>query len=166
MMRITDVLVAFPPLILAIGIIAVTGPGLRNAMIAVGIISAPSLARVMRSSALSIRRDRYVEAALLAGASHTRVLVKHIFPNVISMVIVMANLIAASALLAEAGLSFIGLGVVPPQASWGALLKDGVPNLASSPYLVLIPGIAITLTVLALNLIGDSLRRAAAGSRR
>ena len=165
-MRITDTLISFPPLILAIAIVGVTGPGLRNAMIAVGVITSPTMVRVVRSNVLSVREEAYVEAARLMGSSHGWILRKHIFPNVISTVIVMVNLLAAISLLAEAGLSFIGLGVVPPAASWGSLLRDGALYTGVAPWLITFPGIAITLTVLALNLFGDGLRRAWSTSTR
>jgi ABC-type dipeptide/oligopeptide/nickel transport system permease subunit len=164
--RITDTLISFPPLILAIAIVGATGPGLRNAMIAVGVITSPTMVRVVRSNVLSVREEAYVEAARLMGCSHAWILRKHIFPNVISTVIVMVNLLAAVSLLAEAGLSFIGLGVVPPAASWGSLLRDGAIYTGIAPWLITFPGIAITLTVLALNIFGDGLRRAWSTSTR
>jgi len=159
-MRCTDFLISLPPLILAIAVIGAIGQGLRNTMIVVGLIMAPNLLRVIRSSVVNVRNEAYMDAARLIGCSHTRILRRHVLRNVLPTIIVMINLIAAQALLAEAGLSFIGLGVVPPQASWGALLKDGVPNLGTAPILIIAPGLAISLTVLSLNLVGDTLRRA------
>jgi ABC-type dipeptide/oligopeptide/nickel transport system permease subunit len=164
-MRCVDVLISFPALVLAIALIGILGAGLTNAMLVVGLIQAPHLTRVVRSSVVDIRNASYMEAALLLGASHGRMLLRHVLRNVLPTLIVMVNLVAAYALLAEAGLSFIGLGVVPPDASWGSMLKEAVPNLATSPHLVLAPGIAVTCTVLALNTLSDSLQRLA-GSRR
>jgi ABC-type dipeptide/oligopeptide/nickel transport system permease subunit len=158
-MRITDTLISFPPLILAIAIVGVTGPGLVHAMVAVGLITSPTMVRVVRSAVLTVRDEAYVEAARMMGCSHFWILRRHILPNVISTVIVMVNVLAAFSLLAEAGLSYIGLGVVPPQASWGSLLRDGARYISVAPWLITFPGIAITVTVLALNLFGDGFRR-------
>jgi ABC-type dipeptide/oligopeptide/nickel transport system permease subunit len=158
-MRCVDVVISFPALVLAIALIGVLGPGLLNAMVVVGLIQAPNLTRVVRSSVVDIRNGEYMEAARLLGASHWRMVSHHVLRNVMPTIIVMVNLIAAYALLAEAGLSFIGLGVTPPQASWGSMLKEAVPSLGTSPYLAIIPGVAVTLTVLALNIVADSLRR-------
>ena len=164
-MRTTEILISFPTLILAIAIIGVTGPGLQNAMIAIGLVLSPSLIRVVRSSVLSVREETYIESARLAGGSNVWILRKHVLPNVIATVIVMVNLLAAQVLLAEAGLSYIGLGLAPPAASWGSLLHDGTLYFRTSPWLIFFPGVAITLTVLALNLFGDGLRRASQRSR-
>lgn len=163
-MRITDMLVSFPPLLLAIAIVGIIGPGLGNAMLVMGVIMSPTMVRMTRSAVLSIRQEQYVSAAMLSGASHMRVIFRHILPNVLTTVLVIINLLAASALLAEASLSFIGLGVTPPDASWGSLLQEGAQFIAFSPWQAVIPGIAITLTVLALNLFGDGLRRALVGA--
>ena len=159
LMRVTDVLISFPSIVIALVIIAILGPSLRNAMLAVGISNSPQLIRVVRSAVLKLRGEAFMEATKVMGAGHLWVLTRHVLPNILTTIVVMVNLLAAQALIIEAGLSFIGLGVQPPTASWGGLLKSGVPNLAQHPRLILLPGIAITLTVLALNLIGDGLRR-------
>jgi peptide/nickel transport system permease protein len=164
-MRFVDVIIGFPVLVLAIALIGILGAGLSNAMLVVGLIQAPHLTRVVRSSVVDIRNAAYVDAARLWGATHWRRLIRCVLRNVLPTLIVMVNLVAAYTLLAEAGLSFIGLGVVPPDAGWGSLLKEAVPNLASSPHLILAPGVAVTCTVFALKILADSLQRFA-GSRR
>lgn len=158
--RCTDGLVSFPPLILAIAIVGSFGAGLRNAMIAIGIVLSPLLIRVVRASVLVVRDEAFVEAARVTGASDTRILVRHIFPNVVSNVIVQLSNMAAFALLAEAGLSFLGLGVQAPDASWGSLLREAARYSSVAPALFIPPGVVITLAVLSLNLFGDGLRRA------
>jgi ABC-type dipeptide/oligopeptide/nickel transport system permease subunit len=157
--RLTDGVVSFPPLILAIAIIGAAGPSLRNAMIAIGIVLAPRLIRVMRASVLTVRDEAYVEAARVTGCSDARIVIRHIFPNVVSHLIVQLSNMAAFALLAEAGLSFIGLGVQPPDASWGSLLREATRYAAVAPWMFVPPGLVLTAGVLALNLFGDGLRR-------
>jgi peptide/nickel transport system permease protein len=158
--RCTDGLVSFPPLVLAIAIVGSFGAGLRNAMIAVGIVLAPLLIRVVRASVLVVRDEAFVEAARVTGATNARILVRHIFPNVVSNVIVQLTNMAAFALLAEAGLSFLGLGVQAPDASWGSLLREAARYSSVAPALFIPPGVVITLAVLSLNLFGDGLRQA------
>jgi ABC-type dipeptide/oligopeptide/nickel transport system permease subunit len=158
--RCTDGLVSFPPLVLAIAIVGSFGAGLRNAMIAVGVVLSPLLIRVVRASVLVVKDEAFVEAARITGAGNTRILTRHIFPNVVSNVIVQLSNMAAFGLLAEAGLSFLGLGVQAPDASWGSLLREAARYASVAPTLFVPPGVVITLAVLSLNLFGDGLRQA------
>jgi peptide/nickel transport system permease protein len=160
LMFVMDVLIAFPSLLLAIAIAAALGPSIQNAMIAVGVVNIPQFARLVRSSVLSIRNMDYVEAARAMGANNTRIIGLHILPNILPLVIVRATLGIAFAILTEAGLSFIGLGVQPPFPSWGGMLNEGREFLRRAAHITVIPGIFIMLTVLAFNLLGDSLRDA------
>ena len=157
-MRVADALMAFPPLILAVALVGVLGPGLTNAMIAVGIVFAPRFLRVLRGAALSVREETYIEAARGLGCSPTKVLFRHVLPNVLSPLIVQISFAAGTAMLAEASLSFLGLGVQPPDASWGAMLGRAYRFYDQTPWVVVFPGVAIALTVLAFNLLGDALR--------
>lgn len=156
--RLSDAFMSFPPLILAVAIVAARGPGLTNAMFAVGLVTAPRLLRLVRSTVLSVREETYIEAARSIGAPSGRIIRKHVLPNVLSPLLVQLSLVAAFAMLAEATLSFLGLGVVPPQASWGSMLQEGARFVSLAPHLVIFPGIAIALTVLAFNVLGDGLR--------
>ncbi len=157
-MRFMDALLAFPRLILALAIVAVLSPGALNVMIAVGIGSMPVYARLMRSQALSIRENQYIEAAHSLGTPPLRVMLRHILPNAISPIIVQATLGLGFAVLAEAGLSFLGVGVQPPTATWGSILNQGAPLLEQAWWVAFFPGLAIFLFVLCLNLAGDALR--------
>lgn len=159
-MRLMDVLLAFPFLLLAIAIVAVLGPGLINAMLAIAIVSIPAYARVVRASVLSIRTRDYVEASRALGASWTQLLFSRILPNALPPLIVQATLGIATAILDTAALSFIGLGAQPPLAEWGSMLASERNQVFSAPHLVFFPGIAIMITVLAFNLLGDGLRDA------
>ncbi len=159
-MRIADSLLAFPPLILAIAVIGILGPGLSNAMIAVGIIFAPRFARITRGAVLSVREQTFVEAARSMGLSRLRILWRHILPHVLSPLIVTGTVLAGMAMIIEAGLSFIGLGVQVPQASWGSSLATAYRFIAVAPTLILWPGLAVAITVLATNLLGDGIRDA------
>jgi ABC-type dipeptide/oligopeptide/nickel transport system permease subunit len=159
-MRILDVLLAFPFLILAIAIVSVLGPGLTNAMLAIAIVSIPAYARVVRSSVLSIREQSYIEASRALGASSTQILIGRVLPNALPPLIVIATLGIATAILDTAALSFIGLGAQPPQPEWGSMLAGERNQVFSAPHLVFFPGLAIMLTVLAFNLLGDGLRDA------
>jgi len=159
-MRIVDLLLAFPFIVLAIVIAATLGPGLVNVMIALGSVSWLSYARVVRGEILSIKERDYVTAAKAMGAGHLRVLLRHILPNCMASVIVLATLQMATALIAAASLSFLGMGVQPPQPSWGAMLNEAQEYLRQSWWYAFFPGIAIVLTVLALNFVGDGLRDA------
>ncbi|MCC9075610.1 ABC transporter permease [Litorilinea aerophila] len=157
-MRLMDILLAFPALLLAIAITFVLGPGLTNAMLSVAIVSVPAYARVVRSTVLSAREMEYVQASRAIGASHSRILFRQILPNVISPLIVLGTLGVGTAIIDAAALSFLGLGMQPPDPEWGAMLGSEFNQLFSAPHLVLFPGAAITITVLAFNLLGDGLR--------
>jgi peptide/nickel transport system permease protein len=153
-----DFLLAFPAILLAIAIVAALGPGLNQVMVAVGIAILPNFARVTRSAVMSIRTSDYVLAALALGASHGRVIVQHVLPNTLTPIVVLATLNAAFAIIMEAGLSFLGIGVQPPDATWGSILSDGRAAIQNAPWITLSAGIAISLTVLGLNLLGDGIR--------
>lgn len=159
-MRIMDILLAFPGILLAIAIISVLGRGLTNAMIAVGIYSIPAFARVVRSSVLEKREEEYVQAAQASGSNSMRIIFKHVFPNALAPVLVLATMRLGSAILAAASLSFVGLGAQPPIPEWGAMLSAGKDVLRTAPHVTLFPGIAILLTVIGFNLFGDGLRDA------
>lgn len=158
LMAFIDLLFAFPAILLALAIIAVMGPGLTNTMIAVGVATAPSFARVIRGSTLEIRERVYVEAARALGAPHWRLLARHIGANIVSPVLVLVTLQFPAALLSAAALGFIGLGAQPPQPEWGAMLVSARNYLQRAPWMVNAPGFAIMLTVLGFNLIGNALR--------
>jgi peptide/nickel transport system permease protein len=149
---------AFPGLVLAVGVVAMLGPGLTNAMIAVGIVFAPSLARLMRAQVLGVKEHLYVEAAVTFGSSTAQIVKRHIVPNAVQPVIVQTSLLFALSLLAEAGLSFIGLGVQPPDPSWGSMLGRAYRYMQVAPLQMIAPGLIVMLTALAFNAIGDSLR--------
>ncbi|ALE73439.1 Dipeptide transport system permease protein DppC [Pseudonocardia sp. Ae168_Ps1] len=158
--RAGDVLMTFPAIVLAIAIIAATGPGLQNAMIALGIVYAPRLFRVARASTLQVRAQTYVEASISIGTPAWRIVVRRVLPNIASPVLVQVSVMLAAALLAEAALSLLGLGVVPPTPSWGVMLGSGFREIRSTPLLVFWPGVAIAVATLSFNLIGDGLRDA------
>jgi peptide/nickel transport system permease protein len=155
-----DVMLAFPGLLLALGVIAVLGSSLTNVMIAVGVGASPAYARLMRGQVLSLRRTEYVESAVAIGAGGGRILLRHILPNALSPLIVLASLGIADAILAAAALSFIGLGAQPPTPEWGAMLSAGRAYLREEWWIATFPGIAIAVTVLGFNLLGDGLRDA------
>jgi len=159
-MRILDVVLAFPFLLLAIAIVSVLGPGLTNAMLAIAIVTIPQYARVVRASVLSVREMDYVEASRALGASHASLLFGRILPNALPPLIVQGTLGIATAILDTAALSFIGLGAQPPMPEWGAMLAEERNQVFSAPHLVFFPGLAIMITVLAFNLLGDGLRDA------
>ena len=159
-MRIMDVLLAFPAILLAIAIVAVRGPGLGNTIIAVAIVGIPGYARVVRSIVLSVRERDFVDAARMVGVRNQRIMVLHILPNSLSPIIVQVTLGVGGAILFAAALGFLGLGVQPPMPEWGAMISDGIPFLRQSPYMVFFPGMAIMITVLGFNLLGDGLRDA------
>ena len=156
--RIVDVWLAFPALLLAILVVARFGSSLTSTVLALGIVSVPSYYRIVRSGAISGKYALHVEAARSMGASDVRILLRHILPFTASAVIVLASMRAGMLLLAGAGLSFIGLGVQPPAPEWGALLSSGRNYLETAPWMAVFPGLAITLTVIGLNLLGDGLR--------
>lgn len=157
-MRIIDIMLAFPSILLAIGIVAVLGPKLENTMIAVGIVSIPTFARIVRASVLSLKEKDFIIAAKAVGVNTTRIIFKHILPNIVAPIIVQATLGIASAILEAAGLSFLGLGAKPPTPEWGAMLSESRQYLRSAPWTVIFPGISIMSLVLAFNLFGDALR--------
>lgn len=159
-MRFIDVLLAIPSILLAISIVAALGPELRNVMIAVGIGSIPSYGRIVRASVLSLRDQEFIEAARAVGADDTRLILKHIIPNSMAPLIVQATIGVANAILSAAGLGFIGLGIQPPLAEWGAMLNSGRQYIRDYPHLTAFPGLAIMITIFALNLLGDGLRDA------
>lgn len=160
LMRIMDVILGFPSLILAIAIVAVLGAGLRNALIAIAIVTMPGYARVMRAQVLAIKESDFVSASRALGASPMQLLIRRVVPNAMTPLIVLATLGVATAILEAAGLSFLGLGAQPPQAEWGSMLASERNRLFTAPHLVFFPGFAIMLTVLGFNLMGDGLRDA------
>jgi peptide/nickel transport system permease protein len=157
-MRLTDILMAFPYVLLAIAIVAGLGPGLRNAMVAIAIVGFPIYTRLVRGVVLSLREREFVEAARALGASDAVILGRHVLPHLLSPVIVAFSLDVGAKILATAGLSFLGLGTQPPTADWGSMLATGRTFVILSPHVVLLPGLAIFLIVLALNLVGDAVR--------
>lgn len=160
LMRVMDVQLAIPTILLAIVISSALGPGLFNLMVAVGITSVPRFARLMRSSVLSIKGMEFIEAARAMGASHLRIILKYILPNSAAPLIVQSTLGVANAILYTATLSFLGLGIQPPFPEWGGMLSAARPYIRNSGYLSIFPGLAIMITIVALNLIGDGLRDA------
>jgi peptide/nickel transport system permease protein len=156
--RVTDVLLAFPFLIIAVGLAAILGPSLRNATIALCLGAIPGLIRVARGETLSLREEDYVRAAVANGASDARILRKHIFPNMLPTVIVQMTVTIPAAIIGEAVLSFLGLGVQSPQTSWGVMLSDAKDYLTTAPRLSVYPGLAIFFCSLSFNLLGDGLR--------
>ncbi len=159
-MRFMDVLLAFPSLLLAIAIVTVLGPGLTNALLAIGIVSIPSYARVVRASVLSVREMDYVSATRALGGSNLQILFRRILPNALTPLIVQGTLGIATAILDAAALSFLGLGAQPPTPEWGSMLGAERNQVFTAPHLVFLPGFAIMLTVLSFNLLGDGLRDA------
>ena len=159
LMLVVDALWSFPTLVLALAIAASLGPGLTNAMLAIGIVFTPVFARLVRGQTLSIRERDFIVAARAIGATPARVMLLHVWPNVIAAIVVQASLLVASAIVVEAALSFLGLGIEPPAASWGSMLKAGYQYMQQAPWLSFAPGAAIFVTVLAFNLLGDGLRR-------
>lgn len=158
LMRLVDILLAFPGVLLAIAIISVLGPSLVNAMIAVGIYSVPMFARLARGSTLAVKEEPYIEACRAAGMSNLRILFRHIYPNISAHLYVLATLRVAIAILTAASLSFLGLGAQPPSPEWGAMLSNGRNYLLIAPHLLVFPGLAIILLTLGLNLFQDGLR--------
>lgn len=157
-MRLMDVFFAFPAILLALTLVIVLGTDLRNIILALGIIYMPQFARVARGATLSVREEVYVEAALAIGNRDARVVLRHVLPNVASPIIVQTTVTVAFAILAEAALSFVGLGIQPPEPSWGAMLNTGKIYLEQHPYLTVFPGLFIMVAVLGFNLLGDGIR--------
>ena len=159
-----DVLMAFPDILLALAIIAILGPGINNAMLAIGISFIPSFMRLTRSSVLALREMTYIEAARALGSSDSRILVRHILPNSIRTLLVLLTLGIGSSILAGAALNFLGLGAEPPTAEWGAMLNAGMKYVRNAWWLTFFPGFGIFLAVLSINLIGDAVSDAVAGT--
>ncbi|WP_338708611.1 ABC transporter permease [Paenibacillus amylolyticus] len=159
-MRIMDILLAFPGILLALAIVSALGASLINVMIAVGVFSIPMFARIVRGSTLTVRKLEYIDSIRTLGGSDLRIILVHILPNIMSPIIVQITLRLATAILSAAGLSFLGLGAQPPSAEWGALLSSGRDYTFSAPYLALFPGLAISTLVIGFNLFGDGLRDA------
>lgn len=159
-MRVIDIMLSFPGVLMAILIVSVLGPGLNNLIIALSIWFTPTIARIMRGAVLVLKGQDFVDAARLQGASHLRIMLRHLLPNATSPIIVYGTLSVATALLVAAGLSFLGLGVQPPTPEWGAMIGTGRQYLRDNPSATMIPGMAIFFTVLSLNFIGDALRDA------
>jgi peptide/nickel transport system permease protein len=157
-MRAVDVLMAFPSLIMGLMVLTVLGAGLSKMVLAIGIVLSPTFARVAHSATLAVKENEYVEAARAIGAGRFRIIRLHIMPNILGEVIVLASIWTATAIRVEANLSFIGLGVSPPTPAWGSMIRDGTQHLANAPWVSLFPGLAILITVLAFNLLGDGLR--------
>jgi peptide/nickel transport system permease protein len=159
-MRIADIFFAFPYILGAIAIMTVLGPGVINIFIAIGILGWASFARIFRSSILTIKNKEYIEAARALGASNYRIITKHIFPNAFTPIIVYATMNIGTAIIVEAALSFLGLGVQPPTAAWGKMLAESLDYIDTAPWMMVFPGLAILITVLGFVLLGDGLRDA------
>jgi peptide/nickel transport system permease protein len=157
-MRIMDSLLAFPPILMALVVVTILGSSLFNTMLAIGVVYIPRFARITRGSVLSEREKEYVEAGRMVGESNLSILFRQILPNTLSPLIVQATVFIAYAILTEAALSFLGLGIQPPNPSWGSMLNEAKLFIESDPYLAIIPGLAISITVLGFNLFGDGLR--------
>ncbi|WP_431283416.1 ABC transporter permease [Humitalea sp. 24SJ18S-53] len=159
-MQVMDVLLSFPSLILGLIVVALLGPDLVNLVFAIALTAIAPFARIARAPTLALKERAFVEAGRALGFSHTRVLFRHILPNILPEVMVMVSLWLATAVRVEASLSFIGLGVKPPTATWGGMTRDGFENILDAPWLAIAPGVAILLLVLGLNMVGDGLRDA------
>jgi peptide/nickel transport system permease protein len=159
-MRLMDIMLAIPGTMIAITIVSTLGNGIQNLLLALGIEQVPKMTRIVRSSVLTLKRQDYIEAAKACGTSNTRIIFRHILPNAIGPILVQATLTVARTIISIAGLSFIGLGILPPEPEWGAMISEAKTQLMNYPYLVFAPGIAIILTVTSLTLIGDGLRDA------
>jgi len=157
-MRLMDILLAFPGIFLAISIIAVLGPGLLNLMLAAGIYSIPQFARIIRGSVLTLKEKEFVEAARAVGESDLNILFRYLLPNSMAPIIIQTTLRMATVLLTASGLSFLGLGVQPPTAEWGAMLSNARAYIVTAPHVAMVPGLAIMLVVMGFNLFGDGLR--------
>ncbi|KNB72088.1 nickel transporter permease [Brevibacillus reuszeri] len=159
-MRIMDIFMAFPSFLLALAIVSVLGPGMVNVMIAIGIFSVPTFARLSRSSVIAIKDKEYIEAVKAMGGSHFHIIIKHVIPNSIAPIIVLSTMRIATAIITAAGLSFLGMGAQPPTPEWGAMLSTGREYLRVAPHVSTMPGLAIMFLVLGFNMLGDGLRDA------
>lgn len=157
-MFITDALMSFPAMLLALAIAGVLGPNLSNAMMAIGIITAPRAVRLVRGATLGVREETYIEAARSIGTPSWQIVIRHVLPNILAPLVVFTAVLAGLVMLMEAGLSFLGVGVQPPQASWGAMLGTAFNYVSMAPWLAVFPGVCIALSVLAFNLVGDGVR--------
>lgn len=153
-----DIMLSFPSLLLALLVVALLGSSLSVLIVAIGLSSVPTFIRLARGSTLTVKNNEFVAASRSFGASDARIMFKHIFPSVIGPIIVMATLSIASAIREEASLSFLGLGIQPPEASWGNIIRDGFTNILQAPWLAIAPGILLTISVLSLNMLGDTIR--------
>ena len=160
LMRLMDMLLAIPPMLMSISIVAALGRSMANLMLALALAYMPVFARVIRSSILSVKDQEFVEAARACGTSDARIILRHIIPNAVGPIIVQATLAMGSSILTISSLSFMGMGIQPPQPEWGTMLYEGRDLIRTSPYLVIFPGAAIAVSVLSLNLLGDGLRDA------
>jgi len=158
LLRINDALMAFPAILLAIAVTSVLGPSTFNVILALGIVYIPRTARIVRSSVIVLREMEFVQAAVAAGAGHWRILTRHILPNAMAPVIVQLSFLFAFAVLSEATLSFLGVGAVPPTPTWGNIMAEGRDFMREAPWIITIPGIALMITVMGLNFLGDGLR--------
>jgi len=157
-MRLMDALLALPPILLALVFIATMGPGVKNVMLALGIVYSPRLARVVRAKALSVKEETYVLAARAIGAAPIHIMLKHIVPNILGSVLVQIIVAYAYSIVAEAGMSFLGLGTQPPTPSWGLMMSEGKRYIVDAPWYLLFPGLAVSILVLSITLLGDRLR--------
>lgn len=158
LMRVNDALMAFPAILLAIAVTSVLGPSTLNVILALSIVYIPRTARIVRSSVIVLREMEYVQAAIAAGAGHWRILRHHILPNAMAPMIVQLSFLFAYAVLSEATLSFLGVGAVPPTPTWGNIMAEGRDFMREAPWIITIPGVALMITVMGLNLLGDGLR--------
>lgn len=158
--RIFDIMLAFPSILLAIAIVAVLGPSLQNALIAIAIINIPNFGRLIRSKVLSVKQEEYIMAAKAIGMKDSRILISHVLPNCITPIIIQGTMAIATAIIDAAALGFLGLGAQPPTPEWGKMLADSRQYIVQAPWTVIFPGVAIMLTVLGFNLMGDGLRDA------
>lgn len=157
-MRLTDAMMAFPVIVLALALTAILGPSLYTAMVAIGIVYAPIFIRLARAQTLSVRETEYVEAARALGNRHIGIMVKHVLPNIASPLVIQMSVSMATAILVESALSFLGLGVQPPTPSWGSMLRIGSNYMQEAPWIAFWPGLAIFIAVLGINLFGDAIR--------
>ena len=157
-MRISDIFLAFPGMVFAIAVAGVLGGGIVNAVISLALISWPKFSRLARGQVLAIKNNSYIHAAKLNGCSHVKIIFKHIFPNILGIIIVTATLDIGVMMMELAGLSFLGLGAMPPTAEWGSMMSNGRSMIQSAPWVIFAPGLAIFITVIIFNLLGDTLR--------
>jgi len=157
-MRIVDIMLAFPEFLVALVVVGILGPGFYNVLISIAIVFVPRFVRITRASALSVRENDYIQAAVAIGAGNGRMMFAHVLPNCLAPAIVQGTLLIGDAILISAGLGFLGLGAQPPLAEWGAMLSDGRGYIATAPHIATFPGLAIMFMVIGFNLVGDSLR--------